>query len=71
KKKKEPTKPVSPQVNTPAVPLQNIQTAKKDSTKAMPDSIKAMMQKARIKDTLKEKEKKTADSIKAARQKEI
>ena len=71
KKKKEPAKPVSAQVNQPAVPLQNIQAAKKDSTKAMPDSIKAMMQKAKIKDAIKEKEKKTADSLKALRQKEI
>ncbi len=71
KKKKELSKPVTAQANPAVIPAQSIQAAKKDSSKTMPDSIKAMMQKARIKDSIKEKEKRTADSLRAVRQKEI
>lgn len=70
--------PVSPQKaqvakidSSKVLPIQNPQVAKKDSSKVMSDSIKTMMLKAQMKDAIKEKEKKAADSIRARRVKDI
>lgn len=49
----------------------NTKLPMKDSVNVLPDSIKAMMQKAQMKDALKEKQKKTADSLNAERKKLI
>jgi TolA-binding protein len=62
--------PVLPAPNKEAAPQQKLQTAIKDTSKALPDSIKAMMLKAQTKDALKEKPKIKADSTKILRKEE-